>query len=340
MGMKMLRSLPSYIGGKRRLLGQIFRYLSGPERVSVFVDAFLGGGSVSLFAKARGYRVICSDVAERSFIVGKALIENDTVTLDYEDLARLSVPIEEEGYAETHLAPDVFPADHARFLDLFLANSRSLSGPKRWLALLLVIKQALRLRPMGNFGAKTIVRQAAAGAWEEMNPNYVRDLNLRGLPRHPIRLAEKLLPQINAGVFSNGNRNRACTADVFDFLSGTQGDICYLDPPYSGTQSYERAMKPLDELLAGGPIKPAPNPFSTEPPEVILPRLFAAADHIPTLVLSYGNQRIDIGGLMDLMRDFRPHVTGQAIDYVHCTGLSGEESRRKNQELLVIGRRT
>lgn len=336
--MKMFAALPAYFGGKRRLLGQIFRTLSDPGRASTFVDAFLGGGSVSLYAKARGYRVVCNDVADRSYIVGKALVENETTTLTYEDLTRLSVPTKEKGYAETHLAPDVFPADHARHLDLYLAHGRELTGPKRWLALLLVIKQALRLRPMGNFGAKTIVKQAAAGAWEEMNPNYVRDLYLRGLPRHPIRLAEKLLPQINAGVFANGQVNEAHHGDVFEFLARAEGDICYMDPPYSGTQSYERAMKPLDELLAGGPLDPAPNPFSTQPPDVILPRLFKAADHIPTLVLSYGNQRIDLGGLMELMRECRPHVTAKAINYVHCTGLSGEESRRKNQELLVIGR--
>jgi len=38
------------------------------------------------------------------------------------------------------------------------------------------------------------------------------------------------------------------------------------------------------------------------------------------------------------MRRHRPNVTGEAIKYIHCTGLSGEESRTKNQELLVIGR--
>jgi len=334
----MFNALPAYFGGKRRLIGQIFKDLPGPGFAPVFVDAFLGGGSVSLYAKARGYRVVCNDVAMRSHIVGRALIENSTVTLDNEDIARLSMPIKEKGFAETHLAPDVFPSDHARYLDLFLANSRSLSGPKRWLALLLVIKQALRLRPMGNFGAKTIVKQAAAGAWEEMNPHYVRDLNLRGLPRHPIRLAERILPHINGGIFANGLQNEAHRGDVFEFLARVQGGVCYLDPPYSSTSPYERAMRPLDELLAGEPIKPVPNPFSTELPEVILPRLLKAADHIPTLVLSYGNQRIDIGGLMDLMREFRPHVTGQAIDFVHCSGLSSDESRKKNQELLVIGR--
>jgi len=97
-------------------------------------------------------------------------------------------------------------------------------------------------------------------------------------------------------------------------------------------------MRPLDELLAGSSIKPKANPFSTESPQTILPRLFEAADHIPILVLSYGNKRIDLLGLMELMKKHRPNVTGQAINYAHCTGLSSAESKKTNQELLVIGR--
>jgi hypothetical protein len=117
------------------------------------------------------------------------------------------------------------------------------------------------------------------------------------------------------------------------------GDICYFDPPYSGTTSYERALAPLDDLLRGGPVDEPPSPFSTEPPEKILPRLFEAADHIPLWVLSYGNQRIELPGLMDLVRRFRPHVEGREIRYVHCTGLAGEESRQRNRELLIVGRK-
>ena len=339
--MRMFQSLPPYHGGKRKLLGDIFRHLPLPQEAPTFVDCFLGGGAASLFAKARGFKVICNDVAERSYIVGRALIQNDHVRLDYDDLVRLAMPTEEVGYAERQLTPDVFPSDHARYLDLFMANARSLDGIRRWLALLLVIKYALRLRPMGNFGAKTIMRQAAACLWEEMNPNYVRDLNTRGIPRHPIRLAETIRKQINTGIFSNDHENEAYRSDVFEFLSAIEGDICYMDPPYSGTQSYERSMAPLDDLLRGGSArrKIAPSSFTKEPPEKILPRLFEAADHIPIWVLSYGNRRIDLQGVMELMRKFRPHVEGRAIDYVHCSGLAGEESRHQNQELLVIGRK-
>lgn len=335
----MFRALPAYLGGKRRLLGPIFRPLPGPAEALVFVDPFAGGGAVSLYAKARGYRVVSNDVALRSHIVGKALVENDRVTLSSADLARLSIPVEEAGYAQSHLVPDVLPAAHGRFLDRCLAHARQLEGHSRWLALLLVVKHVLRVRPMGNFGARRIMRQAAAGEWEDMNPSFVRDLVSRGVPRHPIRLAETLREQINEGVFSNGQVNEAHQGDALEFLRGAQGDICYFDPPYSGTTSYERALAPLDDLLRGGPADEPPSPFSTEAPERILPRLFAAADHIPLWVLSYGNTRIDLPTLMDLVRRFRPRVEGREIRYAHCTGLAGEESRKRNRELLVIGRK-
>jgi hypothetical protein len=313
---RVFRALPAYFGGKRRLLGPIFRGLPSAGDAPTFVDPFLGGGAVSLYAKARGYRVVCNDLAERSAVVGKALIENDRVTLTHDDLVRLCVHQYERHFARDHLAPDTFPVDHAAFLDTILANADEMDGPKRWLANLLAVKYALRLRPMGNFGAKTVVKQAAAGDWEDMNPHYVKDLVQRGLPRHPIRVAEEIRRQIS------------------------QGGICYMDPPYAGTQSYESALRPLDELLAGRSLKPAANPFSRRSPEEVLPPLFEAADHIPVWVVSYGNARIDLAGLMDLVRRYRPRVEGRAIRYTHCTGLAGEESRQRNRELLVIGRKS
>jgi len=337
----MFKALVAYPGGKRRLLGAIFKYLPPVDEAPVFVDAFIGGGAVSLYAKARGFKVVANDCAFRAEIVGRGLIENSHVRLEYDDLVRLSMPVDERGYAEAHLAPDVFPVHHARYLDTFLANARQLEGAKRWLAFLLIVKYALRLRPMGNFGGVKVLHQAAAGEWERMNQNYTKDIIQRGLPRHPIRVAEIIRGHINSGVISNGHQNEVHKADVFEFLSTAEGDICYMDPPYSGTQSYERALKPLDDLLRGGPPdkKPPPNPFSKEPPERILPRLFEAADHIPTLILSYGNQRIDLEGIITIMKRFRPNVEGQAVDYVHCTGLAGKESRSRNQELIVVGRK-
>ena len=71
-------ALPPYFGGKRRLCPRVFKEIARfyPREVWAtlrLIDPFLGGGSVSLYAKAQGFGVLCGDIAERSFIIGKAL---------------------------------------------------------------------------------------------------------------------------------------------------------------------------------------------------------------------------------------------------------------------------
>jgi hypothetical protein len=285
--------------------------------------------------------VVANDLAERSVIVGRALIENDRVGLERDELARMfRRGSDEPGFVETNMAPDVFPTKHARFLDSALANAREMTGPKRWLAFLLIVKYALRLRPMGNWGAKTIVRQMEAGDYEAMNPNYVRDVFARGVPYHPLRMAEKLRASINRGVFANGQRNEVHQADVLEWLPTVDGDIAFLDPPYSGTLAYEKASRPLDEMLAGEKQANGggANPFSSEPPERILPQLFEAAASIPLWIVTYGNGRIGLEELKDLVRRHRPVVEGFEVKHAHCTGLATEESKARNRELVVVGR--
>ena len=191
---------------------------------------------------------------------------------------------------------------------------------------------------MGNWGARTIVHQMESGDYESMNQHYVKDIFARQIPLHPKRIAETMRRAINRGVFSNGQANEVHRGDVFEFLSGANGDVAYFDPPYAGTQSYEKSSRPLDEMLSGGPVEVEPNPFSVESPEKILPKLFEAARHIPLWIISYGNQRIDLGGLMDLVKRHRKDVTGEEIQYAHIAALASAASREKNRELLVIAK--
>src|SRR5207245_1310785 len=107
-------SLPPYLGGKRRLCGVIFRAIDRllPRRLwagRTFLDGFLGGGSVSLYAKAQGFRVVAADIAERSITIGRALIENSRVRLTQEDALRLAAPSEgPPGRIERDYTPSVF----------------------------------------------------------------------------------------------------------------------------------------------------------------------------------------------------------------------------------------
>jgi hypothetical protein len=334
-----LGALPPYFGGKRKLLGQIFKHLPPPGEAPVFIDAFLGGGSVSLFAKARGYRVLCNDVALRSYVVGKALIENDHVTLGTEDVTRLFQ--DNRGgsdFIERHYAPDVVTTRHARFLDTAFANARAAPGTKNWLLLLLLVKFVLRMRPMGNFGAKTIIHQVEEEKWEEMNPHYVRDMLSRNVCGHPKRVAETLRQQINAGVFSNGQANEAHQRDVFDFLREVEGDILYLDPPYAGTSAYETSLKALDSILEGLRVEPRPSVFSRCGARESLEMLFEASRRFPIWVLSYGNREVELETLVRLVEQFKPVVVAESFRYVHLTGLSSEDHRERNREFLIVAK--
>lgn len=275
MALAMFQALPPYFGGKRRLVGEIFKHVPPPAEAPVFIDAFLGGGSVSLYAKARGYQVLANDIAERSHIVGKALVENDRVTLSREDVLRLFVGEELlPGFVEQRYCPDVFTSKHARFLDRALARIADIDGTKRWLLLLLVVKYMFRMRPMGNFGAKTIVHQMEEGRWEEMNPHYVRDALTRRILGHPRANAEVIRKQVNRGVIANGQQNRVFWLDVFEFLPQVEGDVAYFDPPYYGTMSYESALKVVDSILRGEELPADRSVFSREGALGFVERMF------------------------------------------------------------------
>lgn len=146
-------ALPAYLGGKRRLAPLIFALLDRRVPRSewqgmTFVDPFLGGGSVSLFAKLQGFRVVCSDLALRSAAIGRAFIANSSDTLDQSDVALL---LREPDAAYPHVAderyvPSVFSREHARLIDqvLYRARSDRFPEPKRSLALVLLVKWTLR----------------------------------------------------------------------------------------------------------------------------------------------------------------------------------------------------
>lgn len=337
MSMRMYEALPTYLGGKRRLVGQVFKHLPPPTEAPVFADGFLGGGSVSLYAKARGYAVRCNDIAERSFAVGKALVENDRVTLTDQDLLRLFVPTENPGFCQAHLAPDVVTPVHAAFLDNALAVARATPGTKGWLLRLLCVKYLLGQRPMGNFGAKTIVHQIAEGDFDAVNPSYLRDAVSRMVLAHPLEVVRALAAKINGGVFANGQRNEATQGDVFDFVSGVEADILYWDSPYAGTTSYEVALRPLDEMLAGHEITPEKSRFSHADSLDAIRELFERGRHVPVWAMSYGGPAIDLRALEELMGRYRRRVHAEAVRYAHLAALADEGSKAKNLELILIG---
>ena len=337
----MFGALPPFPGGKRRLLGALFKHIPPPSQAPVLADAFLGGGAVSLYAKARGYRVLCNDLAERSVVVGRALIENDRVQLSAADVLRLFDPAlagQSDGFVSGHLCPDVLPEVHGRFLDNARAALGGFSGTKRDLVKLLLVKYAFRLRPMGNFGAKSIVHQVVDGDFDAVTPAFLRGTFLDRVHAHPRTHVEALRTAINRGVFCGAGPCKAHQGDAAAFLRTVHAEIAYIDPPYATTTPYETALRPVDELLAGHALTPEPSAFSGAGWRTALEDLLDAAARAPTVVLSFGNVACDLDELLALMRRFKRHVHGEAIKYEHLASLASEESRARNLELIVVGR--
>jgi hypothetical protein len=335
----MFDALPPYFGSKRRLVGEIFKHLPPPSEAPVLADAFLGGGSVSLYAKARGYAVRCNDLAERSCVVGRALIANDRAKLGRADVLRLFAPAPDAGrLARDHLAPGVVTPRHAAFLDAAMANANGMQGIRRDLLRMLLVQYLYRQRPMGNFGARAITEQVGLADWDAVNPTFVRGNWLQRVHSHPRDNCEALRERINRGVFAGAHACTVHQGDAAEFLASTPADIAYLDPPYAGTLAYETALKPVDELLEGHAIEATRSRFSTAGWRDAMTRLFDAAHHIPVWVLSFSNAATDLDELTHLMRRFKPQVTAEAIHYAHCVGLASDASRARNREYILVGR--
>jgi len=330
-------ALPAYLGGKRRLCRLIFALLATSvprERWPslTLLDPFLGGGSVSLFAKAQGVRVACNDLALRSAVVGRALVANSTVTLTAADVALLTQEPHEPypRSAEQRYSPSVFPPDHARLLDraLWWVRSGLFPEPKRSLALVLLVKWALRIQPMSMLRG-TDARAASGGDYDRVSPrrvgHYLRSQELLR-PAALWRLAQ----EINLGVFPG--QGSASQQDALAFLAHTAGDVVYLDPPYPTTTAYEREYEVLDELLEGE-SRPT-SPFSTD--TEMLPLLFAACRHINIWLVSLNNAALSLEELKDLIRPHRPNIRAVQVPYGHLVSIASEVKNAKNREFIIL----
>ena len=331
-------ALPPYLGGKRRLCPLIFRELDRilPRRTwpsLTFLDGFLGGGSVSLYAKAQGLRVVATDIAERAMVVGRALIENSRVRLTREDILRVAAGNgNQDGLIEEKYVPAVFTRSQARLLDRIMSTAdEARDATKGALLRLLAIRAALLAHSMSSVRSGTIHR-LTTGEFESITPScvgdYVDGLRL-GRPERLWKLAER----INGGIFQGDAK--VMKTDIIETLPKIEADIAYFDPPYPGVASYEKEYKIIDEILEGSSLPVSP--FSARGGASMLDLLFDHAKHIPVWILSLGNAEVTIEELERQMRRHGREVRATAVKYMHKASVASEEKRSQNREFILVG---
>lgn len=336
--MSRVASLPPYLGGKRRLCPVIFREI---DRVLprthwpglTFLDAFQGGGSVSLHAKSLGFTVISTDIATRSIVIGRALVENTHVRITREDLARvLAVPLGETAPNAMRLVPEVFTENVGATLDRLLhAASVAAIPAKAGLYRLLAIRVAMLAHPMSQV-RKGTAHRATTGEWEAITPSCLKHY-VDALRLHTLDRLWYLAQKINAGVFEG--KARVLQTDVVEALPGIPADIAYFDPPYSGVMSYEKEYRVIDQLLEG--VTRPTSPFTARDGASCIDTLLERAAHIPLWVLSFGNA---VAGLEELEGKMTRHgrwTKAIAIKYQHLPAVATAEKKSRNREYLLLG---
>lgn len=333
------QALPPYFGGKRKLCPRIFREIARVHPTNTWsqlklVDPFLGGGALSLYGKARGFGVLCGDLAERSAIVGKALIENDSVTLGEADLLRLFVPSPQNRHRlEAEHMPDTFTPEAARFLDNAFAVADEIGDPiRRELIRLLLVKYVFHLRPHAQFRApNAFSRPFVERRYDDIKGTYQQAIAANA--EHPLPALRRLARSVNRGVMRGAQPCRAMKADARDTIRhGAGADILYLDPPYAGTLAYEEEYRILDELLGETHRASA---FSAKDGLSELVDLLADCGDYPLWVISYGNAVATLDEVKSAVERFRP-ARGMEIAYQHLGSIASNEKRQHNRELLLL----
>jgi len=333
-------ALPAYPGGKRRLLPHILRHLPPATEAPRVADPFFGGGSVSLMLKARGHEVVACDIAERSYLAARALVENDGQRVTDDDRLRLLEPRDVRPFVAQHFAPRFISTRHAQAADLMLTNLDHFEDPlKRDLMKYAVLKYLLALMPFNQFSASgSYWEPLAEGDFDQIREPY--HVHLKDAFLAPATLLRRIARVINRGVFGNGRQNGVARADVFDFLASMgEIDVLYLDPPYAGTLAYEKEFARLDQILALDLDAVLPiSAFSQAGALRQVERLFELTTNIPVTILSYGNAEVSLEELTAIVRRHRSKVEAQELRYRHMANRAGAAKNETNREYLIVAR--
>lgn len=344
---KLFQAVPAYFGGKRKLVPWIFKTLAAHiPRAEwsklTLVDAFTGGGSVSLFAKAQGFQqIVSNDLSSRSQIIIQGLLVNQQTRLSKADALFLTQPMppsKSSGWIEQQYGGSVFSSRHAQALDCYAYWLAQIQCPtKHALAQTLLWHLVQGFVCMGtSIGTSNRPYSEVLDGvrdWQTLNPKRFVDDSFPKLLKPVWQELDKKQSTINGGIFT-GSPVKAYQVDAIELVRHCPGDILYLDPPYPKTLAYEKANRVLDTVLLGETFEEKPVSGFSQGVEA-LDNLLDQSKSIPTWVLSYGNAVLSLEELIAKVKQHVPQrtVLGFAQAYTHMPQVS---KNTLNQELLVI----
>jgi len=214
-----------YQGCKAKILDWIWSWLQQIPFDSC-LDAFGGTGAVAYLFKKQLKQVVYNDFLHSNYMLGKALIENQTTglsSLEIIDILDQSQQTVSESFIQDTF-PDIFylPQENA-WLDRIVPVLNSIDDEyKQAIAFSAVCQACLIKRPFNLFHRANLNLRLAdvprnfgnKVSWDKPFPDYF----------------QQFATEISSAVFDNGRRNRALCADIFDIKP--EYDLVYIDTPY------------------------------------------------------------------------------------------------------------
>ena len=130
--LKTIKDFPDtrYQGSKLKVINWIWEHVKKVEFTSV-LDAFGGTGSVSYLFKTENKEVTYNDVLKFNCIIGKALIENNEVTLTNDDvvcLLKRHSRVKYRNFIATNFKDIYFTDDENDWVDMVIQNIETLDN--------------------------------------------------------------------------------------------------------------------------------------------------------------------------------------------------------------------
>ncbi|MET4081461.1 adenine-specific DNA-methyltransferase [Pedobacter sp. UYP30] len=325
----------NYIGNKEKIAKWICDQF--PTDAKTLFDAFSGGCSLSYEAKYRGLEVYTNDVLQVNYHIANALIKNNHILLNAEDIKLIFSGSPFKGFMFANYSEVYFYPDECCQLDLYRENIKKLdSDEKQSLALSLMRRAMIRKMPYSRFNLN----------WDKIvqlrdeEYSYEKYKRKRAYHNQTFKLHFlKNLDDYNNAVFSNSKDNRAYNEDVFDLLNKVQADIIYLDPPYTGTMNnYFSFYGLVDNFIASKKTEPFKNNFTDKNSAVALfDKLFARLSNFKYWYLSFNNSSyLSKHELLYLLNKYTSDV--QVMEKKHVYKITGKEKKERNTEYLFIAK--
>lgn len=323
----------NYIGNKEKISKWICDLLPGDAK-SLF-DAFSGGCSLAYEAKKRGLEVYTNDILTVNYHIAKALIENNKVILNDDDLRTIFEGDPFEGFMFNNFSEVYFFPDECRELDLYRSNISKLNcETKKSLAFALMRRAMIRKMPYSRFTIN----------WDKIVQLRDEEYSYRKYKRRRAYHNQSFkfhfidnLKDYNQAIFDNHRENKAFNKDIFDLVERIDADVIYLDPPYTGTMNnYFGFYGLLDNYITGEKTKPFPNNFICKNEVLgLFDKLFSKLSNFKYWYLSYNNLSYPSKEeLVELLKNYSQNI--RVVEKNHNYQITGKAMKEKSKEFLFI----